>query len=129
MFKSMGRSFFQTVGDDSKGTELKKVIADKLRDKKWKSGLSDNELIELAYRLDSGPIYHAVARLLSPEKRKDVFPDKSLYETGEDLDEIAPSGSPGVGTTTTTANVAKYAVPLGSNPPWMNLQRKKKKRK
>lgn len=75
------------------GIEFKKHLTNKLEQLNWKPELSEDELVELANRINFGPLYHVIARRLSPAKRKDVFPgiakqyeEKALGESISDDD-------------------------------------------
>lgn len=127
-FQAKEAQIYNLVGDKGSGMEFKKHLTDKLGQLNWKSDLSEDELIELAKRINYGPLFHVIAKKISPKKRHDEFP--------EIAGKFEAVGAPGVGTTTTTANTGAYAIPIGTlappaqrGPSYKAKKKKKKKKK
>lgn len=118
-FQNVVGEFYKKAGDTPEGVEVKKQFEKAFSDKSWKTDLSEEDMITLAKKINYGPLYHAIAARLSPNKRNDAFPElKDKFES-----------APAMGTTTTTANTAPYPVPLGSMMRREDPTKKKKKKK
>ena len=122
-YDDLSPKLFGILGDDAKGTGFKAQLLRLLENLKWNHGLSEDELIELAKRINYGPIYHAVARRISPAKRQQHFPEIAKKFENAPVMTSNPVSPPGVGTT--TAQVAKIPVPIG--PAKFKAATKKKK--
>ena len=124
-FKENEEKFFQVI--TKKFGLTKSDFARKLAEKlggSWDPPFSEEELVELAHRVNAYPVYLAIAKRLPIETVKKEFPslEKKVLMKAE---QVAPA-APAPGTSfTSTANVAKYPVPIGS----AMLRRKPKKRK
>lgn len=86
-FNKIALDIYSKLKDTKNGAEFKTFVAKRLKDSSFHTKLSHDDLIELANRLDFGPVYHAVARRFPEDQRKDLFPGVSLYEVS------APSGN------------------------------------
>lgn len=131
VFKDTATELFKKIGDDATGTSLKGVLTKKFEDLKWKPEITEADMVELAKRINYGPLYHAIAKRLSPAMRKAEFP-----QIAGKFEAAGMTGTPGVGTTTSTSNTAPFPVPIGTmapsktrGPSYDKKSVKKKKRK
>lgn len=114
LFKVIKRKFNLTKA------EFSKKLAEKVSSPGWKTPLTELELVELAHRVNTYPVYLAIAKRLPIETVKAEFPslEKKVLAKNE-------QATPAPGSSfTSTANVAKYPVPIGSTM----LRRKPKRR-
>lgn len=108
-FKQMEDQLFQSLQKKHGITraEFSKKLAEKLSDPSFKHGLSNDQLIELAHRVNSYPVYLAIAKKLPMEMVRKEFP--TLKKKVELAAEQAPVGT----SFTSTANTGPYPVPIG----------------
>jgi hypothetical protein len=104
-FKKVEDQLFSTISKKYglSRNEFSKKLSDKLQDPKWKHGLTDEHLIELAHRINYYPVYLAVAKKIPLEAVRQEFPS---LEKKIALEQVGTSF-------TSTANTAPYPVPIG----------------
>jgi hypothetical protein len=104
-FKKIENQLFASISSKYglNRSEFSKKLAAKLQDPTWKHGLTDEQLIELAHRVNSYPVYLAVAKKIPLEAVRQEFPS---LEKKIALEQVGTSF-------TSTANTAPYPVPIG----------------
>ena len=142
-FDKHAEELYTKIGDSKSGIELKKLVTKKMEDPKWNTGLNDQELANLAHKMNYGPLYHAIAKRVSGSTRQKEFPQIAKYYESADHSKLLDiltiakerplsddefkeaqailsksiTEAPVAVGVTTTANVAAYPVPLGSEAP------------
>ena len=106
-FKSLEDQLFSSISQKYgiSRNQFASKLAEKLSNPNWKHKMTDEQLIELAYRVNSYPVYLAVAKKLPIETVRKEFPT---------LEKKVSLNVEQVGTSfTSTANTAPYPVPIG----------------
>jgi hypothetical protein len=85
--------------------EFSKMLAEKLKNPNWKHKFTNEQLVELAHRVNSYPVYLGVAKKIPMELVRKEFPtlEKKISLA---LEQVGVSF-------TSTANTAPYPVPIG----------------
>ena len=104
-FKKLEDQFFKSIEKihGISKADFVKELSKKLTDLSWKHGLTDEQLVELANRVNSYPVYLAVAKKLPIETVRQEFPS---LEKKLNVEQVGTSF-------TSTANIATYPVPIG----------------